>query len=281
MSWAEEREEEAQAVLAVVEGEHVSAAGWVRVHCPFCQHGAKKNLAYNTESTWYQCWRCGTKGFTDRKPREVHQVVLPPNSTDLPEEFVPFNFDSQGISSRRYYAYLSSRGVSLQDAMAAGVGYCPRGKYANSLLVPVVSQGKHHGFVARSISTKEYRYPPGMERGKYFFNHDRLVATNGADEVAIIVEGVFDALPHFPYAVACLGKPSALHFELMMQYPGTLCIALDADAQDEGWIICKKLQLSGVVAKFVKLPPGLDPGKISRGDFLVLCGIDEQRVAVC
>jgi DNA primase len=100
-----------------------------------------------------------------------------------------------------------------------------------------------------------------MERGTSLFNHTALLQET--DVPLIVVEGVFDAIPHLPHAAALLGKPTDDQIALLATTQRPVAFALDGDAWEEGWAWAEHLRFKGVHAGSVKLPPGKDPNDIS------------------
>jgi hypothetical protein len=76
----------------------------------------------------------------------------------------------------------------------------------------------------------------------------------------ILVEGRFDALPLWPNATAFDGKPSDGQVERLRQARRPLVVALDGDAWIEGEMLAMRLELYGVRAGWLRLPPTTDPG---------------------
>lgn len=262
------REGEAEVLDAIV-GEQPGPAGWYRVPCPFCaargHESRKRKLSVHAESGYYQCWRpsCNATGFVNLGVRRI-KVVKDENddgTRGLPEEFIPLGYsEPAALSLKKYWRYLiEERGLMRQAIAEAGLGACNMGRYANSIVIPVTAQGAVVGFTTRAVVTKRFDNPPGFQRAKYLLNGDALLEETS--DPAIIVEGPFDALRHWPHAVSCLGKPTRQHTALLMQARRPLIICLDADAQSEGWALAATLQVSGKSALVQKVPPGTDPGK--------------------
>lgn len=250
-----------------------------RANCPFCptvvgKMDTRTSMAFNIQTTWYQCWRCGTKG----KLREIPAHILV-NAVDLRDNEVrPMEqpdstyrlWDKEGLVShslRRPRKYMKSRGIDRSVWEGADIHACVGGSFAGRVIVPIklASGGPWFGYVARDWSNKKtlrYRYPKGMARGKFLFNQEAL--TLETSEPLLIVEGVFDALPYWPNAAACLGKPSEEQRQLMLEATRPLVIAFDGDAHNEGWSLGLWLQFQGVTASSVRLPPKSDPNDVDK-----------------
>ena len=120
--------------------------------CPFCSHRKPKlEVNINPESQYFgrwQCWVCGEKGRTIRSllkhmkisQEESYQVLqfIPESSGDvqeqakvvvrLPDEFQPIWLaESNSIEAQRVKNYLHNRGLSDNDMLKYGIGYCTTG----------------------------------------------------------------------------------------------------------------------------------------------------------
>ena len=121
-----------------------------------------------------------------------------------PREFVPFVGNADSLALRPYREYVRKRGV-LEFAEAVGGGACLDGRFGGRVLVPHIVSGKWRGFSARAVMPglePKYLYPPGMQRRTALWGLEWA-----PDDVQPlwVVEGVFDALPLFPYGVATFG----------------------------------------------------------------------------
>jgi hypothetical protein len=202
--WQDRNEE----VLAVAADARLSTDGWWRVNCPFCvMHSGREDRRTSLgihKDGGYHCFRCHTSGKLNPVPDwigEGFDEAAPQESTDGPKVFdrptgyVPL-WREPGLTS-----------VVLEPA-------CSGGWFGQRIVVPILRWGEDSvdwlGFVgrlwrkARGDETN-YRYPKGMSR-ELFYEQRRLYEES--DEPAIVVEGVFDALPYFGQGVACLGKPT-------------------------------------------------------------------------
>lgn len=199
---------------------------------------------------------------------------------------------ARALSFKRPRRYLARRGVSRTFAIEAHIGAvgkrcadCRRSyKHAddcayvarvnrpepgsvvrNRIIVPMRGDdGAWFGWVGRVWRSGPdimlpYYYPPGMPRASLLFNHSAI--TVETDEPVLVVEGVFDALPHWPNAIATLGKDyTEQQVEAMTASRRPIVVCLDGDAWEQGRALCWQLQLEGQRAAYVKLPPKTDPG---------------------
>ncbi len=271
----------ANIVLEAIEGRRVNASGWSRAHCPICEirlgsSGRTLDLAVNVTIGYFRCWRCLPKGGWLRETGDREWVLAAPPelpAVELPPFFVSVAEMMANPFSQAQYAhaidYLANvRGLEERTCREAGIGYCADGRYAQRVIIPVTQGTRCVGWLGRDISGRRFRYAnnDGMARQFMLFNENAL----GEDTVRpiILVEGVFDALPYWPDAVAFLGKPSEHQLELLLG--GTerpIVVALDGNAWLEGWGVAAKLRMAGIPASFLKVPPGKDPGTVDRAWF--------------
>ncbi len=270
-------------VVDTVADYRATSTGWIYAPCPFCSDAgsSKRRLSFNVEWGWFRCWNpgciaCRDKGFKVRNWVTTGTPELRPErpQLELPEEFVPLSHDGLTLSvpfyGRAYHAYLRGRGLDDQTIIQAGIGYAMEGRYAGMVIVPVYRRGVLEGYAARSIKGKRFLNSKSDEGGKRaFLNGDILEI--GHSLPLYVVEGPFDCLMHWPYAVACLGKPTHEQVDVLESIRcREIYIVLDADAWSESWALASHLRMQGVAAWPVYLPPGTDPGKTSRSDLASL-----------
>ena len=138
-----------------------TARGNYAYHCPLCKHHKPKlevNMSENSkgENPWH-CWVCDKKGkklYQLFKAVEVAPEVMSElkaivkyvgPETDvqvetkitLPKEFKPLtNIQKSNIMGRHALAYIKSRGITEEDVLKYGIGYCETGRYANMVIIP-------------------------------------------------------------------------------------------------------------------------------------------------
>lgn len=261
---------------------------WIRVSCPFCADDGhidrKHSLGVSAATGRFECFRCGARGRLreppnpelaheyaedQRKPQE--RVIVDP-----PEEYVPLASRSAraSISLRPAIDYLQSRGVgSVSRWRKYQIGAAADGYLAGRVIVPLLTHDTDEwiGWVARlwrdkpranavGAASLKYINMKGMPRGTMFWNHRALLLPT--DDPVMVVEGMFDALPYYDNAVACLGKPSAAQIEWLYEATRPVVVVLDGDAWEEAWALAARLRFDGVRCGFVRLPPKQDPNQV-------------------
>lgn len=271
-------EMERESVAAAFAGR--AGAGWLRADCPLClgrtgKEDRRQSMGLNAATGGFVCHKCGVtgwlKGWESAQP--VEDAPSPRSeSVELCEGFVSLGAEpgASADSTRQAREYLAGRGVSREAVVGVGVGAALWGWRAGRVVVPHRLSGgpaenPWSGWVGRDYTGRapmKYLYSRGLRRDR-LWNEAALFVETG--EPIALVEGVFDALPHWPRAAAFLGKPTAAHVEMLSRHRGRpLAIALDGDSWEEGWALAEKLRFLGAPAWFVRLPPGEDPCSVGK-----------------
>jgi DNA primase len=183
---------------------------------------------------------------------------------ELPREFIPLWCDP-AVSSETFrpaIRYLARRGVRRSTCEATSVGACAEGRFAHRIVVPIEDDhGSLVGVVARTWGKGEPPYLNSSGLRRVLWNVAVLDAET--DAPVLVVEGLFDALPHYPHAVACLGKPTHAHLDRLARSRRPVVMCLDGDARDEAWARAMQLRFYGVKTGVVLLDAGTDPNEYS------------------
>lgn len=260
---------------------------------------------HHPESGKWHCFRCGAwgtfgegRGGKDYKPPKIDDVLPPEALLDcerMPETFAllrDHEADEDDVwgSVTDPFApvrdFLSRRGVAPETIERVGIGAvlngcqrqdpsCTNGdpclscRFRKRVIVPIRDATDDHliGYVGRLWKNGwlNYLYPPGMPRGQALFNHAAVHVETSTP--LLVVEGVFDALPYWPHAVACLGKPTEDQIESIAQAARPVVMALDGDAwrESRAWAMLLaryKHPHPNFRVGFVKLPPTEDPNSV-------------------
>lgn len=247
-----------------------TARGNYAYHCPLCHHAKPKleiNMTENAkgENAWH-CWVCDKKGkklyqlfkAVDVSPEIMNELkaivkyvgpetqVAIETKLALPKEFKPLtNIQKSNIIGRHALAYLKSRGITEEDILKYGIGYCETGRYANMVIIPSFdAKGNINYFTGRSFEKEpsvKYRNPT-VSRDiipfELFINWDLPL---------ILCEGPFDAIAIKRNVIPLLGKniQSNLMKKIVMSSVEKIYIALDRDAQKQALDFCEKLMNEG------------------------------------
>lgn len=252
-------------------------------HCPFCKHH-KPKLEIDPKSGLYHCWTCepATKGrslvallrklqanatqiaemrtyFPDGKGETEEKIY---SKVELPQEFVPLAQNSSKLAYRQAKTYLKSRGITEEDILKYNIGYCERGKYTNSIVVPSYDKnGRINYFISRSFEkdpARKYNAPSCNKNEivgfEYFINWNVPV---------ILCEGVFDAIALKRNAIPLFGKtiPRALMMKLVSTDVRTVYLALDNDALKQSFTYALELINLGKDVYLIELKDK-DPSEI-------------------
>ena len=237
-------------------------------HCPFCNHHKPKleiKMTTNEEghNPW-ECWVCQTKGRTIRSllkqlksPRDIANEILkyvPRGSKieykqlsiiELPKEYQPlYSASSTSVVANLVKKYLYERGLTDNDFIKYGVGYCTTGEYGGRVVIPsYTASGTLNFFVARSYDGNYFKYKnPEASKDIIFF--ENLINWNAP---IILCEGVFDAIAIRRNAIPILGKSvsKALYKKIITSNVRDIYIALDNDAKDRALQIAEQFLNNG------------------------------------
>ena len=237
-------------------------------HCPFCNHRKPKleiNMATNEQgqNPW-ECWVCQTRGRTIRSllkqlktPRDQAAEILkylPKGSQieykqlsiiELPKEYQPlYSASPTSVVANLVKKYLYERGLTYNDFIKYGIGYCTSGEYGGRVVIPSYSSSNHlNYFVARSYDGSYFKYKnPEASKDIIFF--ENLI--NWSQPI-VLCEGAFDAIAIKRNAIPILGKniSQSLYKKILTSPLTDIYIALDADAQDRALEIAEKFLNQG------------------------------------
>ena len=232
-------------------------------HCPFCNHHKPKleiNFATNEkgENPW-ECWVCNTRGRTIRsllyqlktpkdQAREVLKYVKKGDiyeykhigAVELPKNFqLIYEASPTSIIANNVKKYLYERGLTDNDFIKYGIGYCTSGEYGGRIIIPSYSASNQlNYFVARSYDGNYYKYKnPETSKDIIFF--ENLINWN---QPIIICEGVFDAIAIRRNDIPILGKSisKALLKQIIQSDVEDIYIALDQDAIKKALEYCEQ-----------------------------------------
>ncbi len=268
-----------------------TARGNYAYHCPLCKHHKPKlevNMSENSkgENPWH-CWVCDKKGkklYQLFKAVEVAPEVMSElkaivkyvgPETDvqvetkitLPKEFKPLtNIQKSNIMGRHALAYIKSRGITEEDVLKYGIGYCETGRYANMVIIPSYDErGNINYFTGRSFEKEpsvKYRNP-SVSRDiipfELFINWELPL---------ILCEGPFDAIAIKRNVIPLLGKniQTKLMKKIVMSSVEKIYIALDRDAQKQALDFCERLMQEGKEVYLVDMQDK-DPSEMGFANF--------------
>ena len=271
-----------------------TARGNYAYHCPLCKHHKPKlevNMSENSkgENPWH-CWVCDKKGkklYQLFKAVEVAPEIMAElkaivkyvgpetdvqveTKVTLPKEFKPLtNIQKSNIMGRHALAYIKSRGITEEDVLKYGIGYCETGRYANMVIIPSYdARGNINYFTGRSFEKEpsvKYRNP-SVSRDiipfELFINWDLPL---------ILCEGPFDAIAIKRNVIPLLGKniQTKLMKKIVMSSVEKIYIALDRDAQKQALDFCERLMQEGKEVYLVDMQDK-DPSEMGFNNFTKL-----------
>jgi hypothetical protein len=147
--------------------------------------------------------------------------------------------------------------------------------WGGRIIVPVTQGRRLVGWQGRLVRNQDKGCPkyftsPRLEKAKALFNLDRALLGN----VAVLVEGVFDAFRVGPPALAMFGKSISQAqmaiLKIVFSQTGGCIVLLDPDAHEDSYKLAMKLHEAeifprGVVPAYMP-NPGPDPADCSASD---------------
>ena len=261
-------------------------------HCPFCNHRKPKleiNMATNEKghNPW-ECWVCQTKGRTIRSllkqlntPKDQAALILkylPKGSeieytgtsiVELPKEYQRLDeATNTSVVANLVKKYLYDRGLTDNDFIKYGIGYCTSGEYGGRVILPSYSgSNRLNYFVGRSFDGNYFKYK-NPESSKDIIFYENLI---NWDCPIILCEGVFDAIAIRRNAIPILGKSisNELWRKILTSKLTDIYIALDLDAQDAALKMAEKFIAAGFRVFLIELP-GKDPSEMGFKNFTEL-----------
>ena len=158
--------------------------------------------------------------------------------------------------------FIKSIDTIEQDILKYNIGYCERGKYANSVVIPSYDRdGRINYFISRS-----FEKDPGRKYNAPSCNKNEIVGLEyfiNWKVPVILCEGMFDAIAIKRNAVPLFGKtiPKALMIRLVSSNVKTVYLALDNDALKQSFNYALELINLGKDVYLLELN-GKDPSEI-------------------
>jgi DNA primase len=187
--------------------------------------------------------------------------------------------------------YLGERAFDVEDLSRDWhLSYCVRAdeEYRlaqDRLIIPVIMNGVWVGWQGRHVGERpwkaervpKYFTAPGTPRGRVLYNHDLALKR----PLVVVCEGPTDVWRVGPAAVALLGKqatPTQLNLVVSGWRDRPVVVLLDGDARADSARLCNQLRpyFKGRLVE-VSLPPGQDPGNLSRGELWTLIGAEARH----
>lgn len=259
--------------------------------CPKCNHHKPKlEICLDENSPDFQkfgCWVCKFKGkklinlfksisAPSDKILELKSLVktntpieqqIVDEKIKLPDEFQHI-LNNPSFSAKRALTYLKSRGLTEDDIIKYGIGYCETGKYTDMVIIPSYNDsGILNYFVGRSyIPESNRKLNPSVSRNiipfEIFINWNSPI---------ILCEGMFDAISIKRNAIPLLGKniQSKLMSKIVSSTVKKVYIALDKDAIKQALDFCEQLINEGKTVHLIELEDK-DPNEMGFKSFIKL-----------
>ncbi len=249
---------------------------------PFTSHH-KPKLQINIKTGKWHCWVSNQGGHNlfqlfkklkasreqfdelvelvgDTKYRKYESKEVRKDVVHLPKEFKPMWKNGGGIIQKHSWVYLQNRGITREEVIRYGIGYCDGGLYANRVIIPSYdAEGELNYFVGRNIykGGMKYKNPPVS---KNVIGFDLFI---NWDEPIVLCEGVFDAIAIKRNAIPLFGKtvPKLLMKKIYEKCVKSIYILLDRDAIKDSIKMVDDFMKNGIDVYFVNLEEG-DPSDV-------------------
>ena len=283
-----------QLLIDIFGEEYEVKRGQFRINCinPDCDDDTG-NLEIDLEKRYFHCWRCHYKGSLRKLLKDylgwspdIDEYVSPEDLrkfysqelfkeepkrtrafTGLPDDYVFLGTENlASLVAKKALKYSLSR-VSLDEVKKFRIGYCGLGKYKWRVVIPLFENEKAIYFVTRAFIggiVPVYKYPKieecGIGKSSVVFNLDGV----REEKVAVITEGIFDAIRVGNSGVAILGTElSEEQLYKLISVAKKFYVLLDNDAIDKAVKIVHQLMTFRVDVRLV-VPPSGDPADYSR-----------------
>ena len=172
---------------------------------------------------------------------------------ELPKEFLSLSYKHPSPVYRHAISYLQKRGITYEDILKYGIGYCDEGLYTNRIIIPSYDEdGQLNFFVGRDIFESKMKYrnsptPKDVVGFELFINWD---------EPIVLCEGPFDAIAIKRNAIPLFGKTilSNLRRKIIEKKVKQVYISLDRDAFQDSLKMVEGFMKNNIDVYFVNLP---------------------------
>ena len=266
--------------------------------CPFCDHH-KKKFSVNINKNKFKCWVCDTSGnsilYLFKRRGTIQQVTQwkklnnitdfseiddklknlfsvkeekPAFKLNLPKEFISLANKGSSFPRASAKSYLSKRRVTKADILYWKIGYCPKGLYAERLIIPSFDlKGNVNYFIARTYGGNWRKYlNPQVPKNEIIFNELYV----DFKKPVTLVEGVFDAIVAGENSIPILGstlRESTRLFQKIIENNSTVYMALDPDATRKTNAIIEKLLRYGIKVCTIDVSGFKDVGEMTKEEF--------------
>jgi len=244
----------------------------VSFKCPLCNHH-KHKLEVDINTQYWHCWVYNSKGrklytlfkkinATISQFKDLNKYVdsyikikeVDETHVSLPPEFrLIINGNKTNPEFRNALMYLKNRGLTKEDIIRYGIGYCETGQYEKMIIIPSYDiKGKLNFFTGRSYYKDASFKHKNPKVSKDIIGFDLFINWN---QPITIVEGAFDAIAVKRNAIPLFGKIilDNLKKKIIEKQVNTVYIALDSDARSKALDICQYFINNGIRVHLIEL----------------------------
>ena len=188
----------------------------------------------------------------DSRPLSSNRGKVKEKVCVLPKEFLSLEHKHSSTTYKHAMFYLNKRGITHEDILKYGIGYCEAGLYTNRIIIPSHDEdGQLNFFVGRDIfeSKMKYRNSPTQ---KDIIGFDLFI---NWDAPIVLCEGPFDAIAIKRNAIPLFGKTilPKLKLKIIEKKVKTIYISLDTDAIGDAMKMIENFMNHNIDVYFVKL----------------------------
>ena len=185
-------------------------------------------------------------GYESKEVRKEGKV-------ELPKEFLSLVYKHPSPVYKNAMMYLQKRGITYEDILKYGMGYCDQGLYTNRVIIPSYKEdGQLNFFVGSDIFESKMKYrnsptPKDVVGFELFINWD---------EPIVLCEGPFDAIAIKRNVIPLFGKTilSNLKRRIIEKKVKQVYISLDRDAFQDSLKMVEDFMKNDIDVYFVNLP---------------------------
>ena len=273
----------------ITEGNKHAGAGWINVHCPFCEGSQNYHLGIHIEQGYGHCWRCKGKSLqriikalahcgSDEAKRIIQQYSggrvtakeSPVKVSRRSSIKLPMGCD---ILSPRHRKYLEGRNFDpdLLESVYDLKGTGPVGDYKHRIIAPVYFEKKLVSYQGRDITGRSLLRYKACATADEVIHHKHVLY--GWDLVegdsCAIVEGITDCWRFGPGSLGTFGTGyTSEQAQLIVQRFKRIFLIFDPEpaaqktAEELAWFLGYK----GREVHIVDTGFDCDPGDLKQND---------------
>lgn len=239
-----------------------------QVHCFTCGYTVSLPVFISNCFGKYDGGDYGKKwlihNFSSLEGTSTRNLDLHLNRADFKQKKVEYVSEEELESYRYTHPYMYKRGLTDEIIEKYDIGY---DKNTDCITMPIRDKnGKTLFFCRRSVKTKFFNYPSGVEKPIYGIYELPKDCTE-----IVVCESVFNALTCVKYgksAIALLGTGNAYQYEQIKQLPvRRIILGFDGDEAGDNGAIRFAKNVTNKLIKQYQIPRGKDINDLTKEEF--------------